>query len=86
MAFLTHQIFLLSGSIPILQGGPLFRGKTTCEPTKITFKFTRRRPDATTNIIAVKQSRATNADKSLIRITPKEMSRSIAKWTITKCP
>jgi hypothetical protein len=28
MAFLTHQIFLLSGSIPILQGGPLFRGKT----------------------------------------------------------
>jgi len=28
VAFLTHRVFLLSGSIPILQGGPLFRGKT----------------------------------------------------------
>jgi hypothetical protein len=28
-AFLTHRAFLLSSSIPILQGGPLFRGKTS---------------------------------------------------------
>jgi hypothetical protein len=39
MTFLTHQIFLLSGSIPILQGGPLFRGKTTIAKQRLYLDY-----------------------------------------------
>ena len=35
-AFLTHRVFLLSGSTPILQGGLLVRGKTSSAQRRIT--------------------------------------------------